>query len=59
MFKNMKPFFRYVVPRIPMIAEERAVWESFSTSNVSEFVQNLTKLRAADMDLCYKSLEVF
>jgi hypothetical protein len=55
----MRPYFKFGIPKLEMIPEEKAVWINFSPSNIDNFVQNLTKLKAADMDLCYKSLEVF
>lgn len=41
-----------------MVPEEKEVWLHFSKENFDDFFNNLTKLKAADIDLTYKSLEV-
>lgn len=58
MFKQMKPFFKLNLPRLDLIPEELAVWKDFKSFSSDEFINELTRLKAADLPLSYKSLEV-
>lgn len=58
MYKQMKSFYRLTIPKIEMGSDEKKVWQSYNPENITKFISELTKLKAADYDLCYKTLDV-
>jgi hypothetical protein len=58
MYRIFKSFFKFTLPNLEMIPEEKAAWLNYSFDKISLFTNELNQLKASDADLSYKSLDV-
>ena len=58
MFKGAKQYYKLTLPKIEMVPEEKQLWQSYRADDIVNFLHNLIRLKEADIDLSYKSLDV-
>lgn len=58
-YKNMKPYFKFVLPSSEIPKEEAEIWTNFADiETLAPFLQNLNKLKAEGFQLSYKSNDI-